>query len=151
MVYQFFWEELGLKGANKEVFAVIYSMCASFQGVARVSVQDLCNITGLTKQSVLKAQAYLMAEGLIGRLRKDSSRQKTCFTIPGVQIDDMGRPVKKIDRSINLTNYRSKKFTNKGKENRPHIDKIDIDIKRKNGNSAIDLEAPDSFRGKTTL
>lgn len=51
-------------------------------------VQDLCNITGLTKQSVLKAQAYLMAESLIGRLPKDSSRQLyLCKNKPCCQVD----------------------------------------------------------------
>lgn len=51
-------------------------------------VQNLCNITGLAKQSVLKAQAYLMAEGLIGRLPKDSSRQLyLCKNKPCCQVN----------------------------------------------------------------
>ena len=58
MVYQFFWEELGLRGANKEVYAVIFGMCSSFQGVAKVSIGDICALTGLSKLSVMKAQEY---------------------------------------------------------------------------------------------
>ena len=70
MVYQFFWEELGLRGANKEVYAVIFGLCSSFQGVAKVSIGDICALTGLSKLSVMKAQEYLISRGLIERLPK---------------------------------------------------------------------------------
>ena len=58
MVYQFFWEELGLRGANKEVYAVIFGLSSSFQGVAKVSIGDICALTGLSKLSVMKSQEY---------------------------------------------------------------------------------------------
>ena len=140
MVYQFFWEELGLRGANKEVYAVIFGLCSSFQGVAKVSIGDICALTGLSKLSVMKAQEYLISRGLIKRLPKKHHNEKSSYMLKGHK---------------NNTTCRYKKYTSGGIENIPHIDnRYDNYIKpkkRKNGNSQIALEAPDTFKGRTTL
>lgn len=55
MVYQFFAQELGLRGAAKEVYAIIYGRYVSFDGVAKVSLREMMRLTGLTKQSIINA------------------------------------------------------------------------------------------------
>ncbi len=99
MVYQFFWEELGLRGANKEVYAVIFGLCSSFQGVAKVSIGDICAITGLSKLSVMKAQEYLISRGLIERLPKNTITRRAAICLKGIKtIPPAG--IKNIPREV---------------------------------------------------
>lgn len=140
MVYQFFWEELGLRGANKEVYAVIFGLCSSFQGVAKVSIGDICTLTGLSKLSVMKALEYLISKGHIERLPKKHRNEKSSYVLKEYK---------------NYTTCRYKKYTSGGIENIPHIDNRYNNYinskKKKNENSSIVLESPDSFKGRTTL
>ena len=45
MVYQSFWTELRLKGAVKEVFAVIYGRCAYSGNAAEISINAIATLT----------------------------------------------------------------------------------------------------------
>ena len=150
MVYQFFAQELGLRGAAKEVYAIIYGRYVSFDGVAKVSLREMMRLTGLTKQSVINALKALQEAGLIEKT--SSTSKKSTYKILGIEISPDGKPVKILDQSKILTSKGSKNFTSRGKKIRPHIDKTDtLNKYSKNENSSINLESPSNFSGRTTL
>ncbi len=150
MVYQFFAQELGLRGAAKEVYAILYGRYVSFDGVAKVSLREMMRLTGLTKQSIINALKTLQEAGLIEKTA--STNKKSTYKILGIEISPDGKPVKILDQSRILTSNGSKNFTSRGKKFRSHIDKKDtLNKYSKNENSSINLESPSNFRGRTTL
>ena len=157
MVYQSFWTELRLKGAVKEVFAVIYGRCAYSGNAAEISISAIATLTGLSRQTIISSIDALVKAGLLERLPAKSSRKTGHFRVIGVEMDSKGRPVRKSDPSEIPTgqipvNDRSSNPTGTGQENRPRIDIVDRYIKiHRYGNSSIDLEAPDTFKGRNTL
>lgn len=157
MVYQSFWSELRLKGAVKEVFAVIYGRCAYSGNATEISIKTISGLTGLSRQTIISAIDSLVKAGLIERLPAKSSRKTGHFRVIGVDMDSKGRPVRKSDPSEIHTGQvsvkdRSRNQTITGQEKRPRIDIVDRYIKiHKYGNSSIDLEAPDTFKGRNTL
>lgn len=157
MVYQSFWSELSLKGAVKEVFAVIYGRCAYSGNDTEVSIKTISGLTGLSRQTIISSIDTLVKSGLIERLPAKSSRNTGHFRVIGVNMDSKGRPVRKSDPSEIPTGQvsvkdKSSNQTGTGQENRPRIDIVDRYIKiHRYGNSSIDLEAPDTFKGRNTL
>ena len=97
MVYQFFAQELGLRGAAKEVYAIIYGSYVSFDGVAKVSLREMMRLTGLTKQSIINALKALQDAGLIEKT--SSATKKSAYKILGIEISPDGKPVKILDQS----------------------------------------------------
>ena len=81
MVYQSFWSELRLKGAVKEVFAVIYGRCAYSGNAAEVSIKTISGLTGLSRQTIISAIDSLVKAGLIERLPAKSSRKTGYFRV----------------------------------------------------------------------
>ena len=73
MVYQSFWSELRLKGAVKEVFAVIYGRCAYSGNATEISIKTISGLTGLSRQTIISAIDSLVKAGLIERLPAKSS------------------------------------------------------------------------------
>lgn len=55
MVYQSFWTELRLKGAVKEVFAVIYGRCAYSGNAAEIYINAIATLTGLSRQTIISS------------------------------------------------------------------------------------------------
>lgn len=157
IVYQSFWTELRLKGAVKEVFAVIYGRCAYSGNAAEISINAIATLTGLSRQTIISSIDALVKTGLLERLPAKSSRKTGHFRVIGVEIDSKGRPVRKSDLSNNTTGQvlvkdRSNNRTGSSQEIRPRINIVDRYIKSyRNGNSSIDLEAPDTFEGRNTL
>lgn len=157
MVYQSFWTELRLKGAVKEVFAVIYGRCAYSGNAAEISIKTIATLTGLSRQTIISSIDTLVKAGLLERLPSKSSRKTGHFRVIGVEMDSKGRPVRKSDLSNNTTGQvlvkdRSNNRTGSSQEIRPRINIVDRYIKSyRNGNSSIDLEAPDTFEGRNTL
>ena len=94
MVYQFFAQKLGLRGAAKEVYAIIYGRYVSFDGVAKVSLREMMRLTGLTKQSIINALKALQEAGLIEKTA--STNKKSTYKILGIEISPDGKPVKKL-------------------------------------------------------
>ena len=94
MVYQFFAQKLGLRGAAKEVYAIIYGRYVSFDGVAKVSLREMMRLTGLTKQSIINALKTLQEAGLIEKTA--STNKKSTYKILGIEISPDGKPVKKL-------------------------------------------------------
>ena len=80
MVYQFFAQELWLRGAAKEVYAIIYGRYVPFDGVAKVSMREMMRLTGLTKQSIINALKALQEAGLENFLyHKEECLQNTGY------------------------------------------------------------------------
>lgn len=157
MVYQSFWTELRLKGAVKEVFAVIYGRCAYSGNMAEISITTIATLTGLSRQTIIAAIDALIKDGLIEKAPPKSARKTGCFRVIGIEMDPKDRPVRKSDPSKGLTGQipdkvRSKNLTGGGQKIRPQENIVDRYIKTyRYGNSSIDLEAPDSFEGRNTL
>lgn len=108
MVYQFFAQELGLRGAAKEVYAIIYGRYVSFDGVAKVSLRELMRLTGLTKQSIINALKALQEAGLIEKTA--STNKKSTYKIQGIEISPDGKPVKIFWTTL-VANRRTASYT----------------------------------------
>lgn len=97
MVYQSFWTELRLKGAVKEVFAVIYGRCAYSGNAAEISINAIAALTGLSRQTIISSIDALVKAGLLEPLPAKSPRKTGHFRVIGVEMDSKGRPVRKSD------------------------------------------------------
>ena len=70
--------ELGLKGNDLIVYAIIYGFSQGGEGVFRGSLQYLADWTGATKQGVVKNLKHLMDLGLISKTDIAIGKQKLC-------------------------------------------------------------------------
>lgn len=65
IIYDFMWRDLRLRGAEKEVFAVIYGFWKKGKAAVEVPVKTFMDITGLSRTAVLMAKRNLLGRKLI--------------------------------------------------------------------------------------
>ena len=65
IIYDFMWRDLRLRGAEKEVFAVIYGFWKKGKAAVEVPVKTVMDITGLSRTAVLMAKRDLLGRKLI--------------------------------------------------------------------------------------
>ena len=65
IIYDFMWRDLRLRGAEKEVFAVIYGFWKKGKAAVEVPVKTVMDITGLSRTAVLRAKRNLLGRKLI--------------------------------------------------------------------------------------
>ena len=65
IIYDFRWRDLRLRGAEKEVFAVIYGFWKKGKAAVEVPVKTFMDITGLSRTAVLMAKRNLLGRKLI--------------------------------------------------------------------------------------
>ena len=65
IIYDFMWRDLRLRGAEKEVFAVIYGFWKKGKAAVEVPVKTVMDITGLSRTAVLMAKRNLLGRKLI--------------------------------------------------------------------------------------
>lgn len=65
IIYDFMWKDLRLRGAEKEVFAVIYGFWKKGKATVEIPIQTVMAITGLSRTSVILAKRSLIARKLI--------------------------------------------------------------------------------------
>lgn len=65
ILYDFMWRDLHLRGAEKEVFAVIYGFWKKDHVPVEVTVQTIQDITGLSRSSIISAKGKLLDRKLI--------------------------------------------------------------------------------------
>ena len=81
--YQFFSSEMGLKGAEKDVFGVIYNVVANLKGV--VSIKQIEMRTGRTHATVCKAITSLVLKGYVIKVSKMTDG-KNVFALGKVRV-----------------------------------------------------------------
>ncbi len=64
IIYDFMWKDLRLRGAEKEVFAVIYGFWKKGKTMVDILIQTVLTITGLSRTSVILAKRSLIAKKL---------------------------------------------------------------------------------------
>ena len=77
IVYKWMWQELGLKGSKKEVYAIIYNQSQGgdyFRG----STQAIADNIGLSKRQVITILRELVDEGLLIKKEKIKNKLKYC-------------------------------------------------------------------------
>ena len=65
IIYDFMWKDLRLRGAEKEVFAVIYGFWKKGKASVEIPIQTVMAITGLSRTSVILAKRSLIVRKLI--------------------------------------------------------------------------------------
>lgn len=65
IIYDFMWRDLRLRGAEKEVFAVIYGFWKKGKAAVEVPVKTVMDITGLSRTAVMMAKRDLLGRKLI--------------------------------------------------------------------------------------
>lgn len=65
IIYDFMWRYLRLRGAEKEVFAVIYGFWKKGKAAVEVPVKTVMDITGLSRTAVLMAKRALLKKELV--------------------------------------------------------------------------------------
>lgn len=59
-IYKFMWKDLGLHGAEKEFFAVIYGFWRRSKAPVEIPIRTVTEITGLSRTSVIMAKRGLL-------------------------------------------------------------------------------------------
>lgn len=77
MVYQFMCEEMGLKGGELLIYALIYGYSVSGNGVYKGNVAQICRRTGLKERSAHECLTSLVAKGYI-------TKEKTPIMTPNI-------------------------------------------------------------------
>ena len=65
IIYDFMWKDLRLRGAEKEVFAVIYGFWKKGKTMVDIPIQTVMAITGLSRTSVILAKRALLKKDLV--------------------------------------------------------------------------------------
>ena len=65
IIYDFMWRDLRLRGAEKEVFAVIYGFWRKSKAPMEVPIKTVMDITGLSRTAVMTAKRTLLDRKLI--------------------------------------------------------------------------------------
>lgn len=81
--YQFFSSEMGLSGAEKDVFGVIYNAVANMKGV--VSIRQIEMRTGRRRATVCKAINALISKGYIIKV-SHTAEGKNTFDLGKVRV-----------------------------------------------------------------
>ena len=64
-IYKFMWKDLGLHGAEKEFFAVIYGFWRRSKAPVEIPIRTVTEITGLSRTSVILAKRGLLKKELV--------------------------------------------------------------------------------------
>ena len=64
-IYKFMWKDLGLHGAEKEFFAVIYGFWRRSKSPVEIPIRTVTEITGLSRTSVIMAKRGLLKKELV--------------------------------------------------------------------------------------
>ena len=65
IIYDFMWKDLRLRGAEKEVFAVIYGFWKKGKTMVDIPIRTVTEITGLSRTSVIMAKRALLKKELV--------------------------------------------------------------------------------------
>ena len=82
IIYDFMWRDLRLRGAEKEVFAVIYGFWKKGKAAVEVPVKTIMDITGLSRTAVLMAKRSLIARKLIAAHEVSGKPSRYVVLIP---------------------------------------------------------------------
>ena len=118
IIYDFMWKDLRLRGAEKEVFAVIYGFWKKGKAAVEVPVKTVMDITGLSRTAVLMAKRDLLGRKLIAAHETRGKPSRYVVLIPDPLENQTGteserKPVQKQN------GYRYQ--NNTGAENAPKI------------------------------
>ena len=64
-IYKFMWKDLGLHGAEKEFFAVIYGFWRRSKAPVEIPIRTVTEITGLSRTSVIMAKRALLKKEIV--------------------------------------------------------------------------------------
>ena len=64
-IYKFMWKDLGLHGAEKEFFAVIYGFWRRSKSPVEIPIRTVTEITGLSRTSVIMAKRALLKKEFV--------------------------------------------------------------------------------------
>lgn len=92
-IMPFMVEELGLKGNELIIYAIIYSFSSSDCGRYSGGIEYLMQWTSLSKQGVINVLQSLRDKGLIARLKR---KTRFDYTV-GTELDEEEPKVKKVD------------------------------------------------------
>ena len=82
IIYDFMWKDLRLRGAEKEVFAVIYGFWKKGKATVEIPIQTVMAITGLSRTSVILAKRSLIARKLIAAHEVSGKPSRYVVLIP---------------------------------------------------------------------
>ena len=82
IIYDFMWRDLRLRGAEKEVFAVIYGFWKKGKAAVEVPVKTVMDITGLSRTAVLMAKRNLLGRKLIAAHEVSGKPSRYVVLIP---------------------------------------------------------------------
>ena len=82
IIYDFMWRDLRLRGAEKEVFAVIYGFWKKGKAAVEVPVKTFMDITGLSRTAVLMAKRSLLGRKLIAAHEVSGKPSRYVVLIP---------------------------------------------------------------------
>ena len=82
IIYVFMWRDLRLRGAEKEVFAVIYGFWKKGKAAVEVPVKTVMDITGLSRTAVLMAKRNLLGRKLIAAHEVSGKPSRYVVLIP---------------------------------------------------------------------
>ena len=82
IIYDFMWKDLRLRGAEKEVFAVIYGFWKKGKTMVDIPIQTVMAITGLSRTSVILAKRSLIARKLIAAHEVSGKPSRYVVLIP---------------------------------------------------------------------
>ena len=100
IIYDFMWKDLRLRGAEKEVFAVIYGFWKKGKATVEIPIQTVMAITGLSRTSVILAKRSLIARKLIAAHEVSGKPSRYVVLIPDPCVNHTGteserKPVQK--------------------------------------------------------
>ncbi|MBQ9174591.1 MAG: hypothetical protein IJ161_12750, partial [Bacteroidales bacterium] len=83
IIYDFMWRDLRLRGAEKEVFIVIYGFWKKGKAAVEVPVKTVMDITGLSRTSVIMAKRALLKKKLVAAQEIRGKPTRYEVLIPG--------------------------------------------------------------------
>ena len=86
IIYDFMWKDLRLRGAEKEVFAVIYGFWKKGKATVEIPIQTVMAITGLSRTSVIMAKRALLKKELVAAQEIRGKPTRYEVLIPGYTI-----------------------------------------------------------------
>lgn len=149
-VYQFMSKDLRLRGAEKEVFAIIYGYARSHSGVAEVSISRMQALSGLSRETVTKAIAALIERNYLKYHDEKGKRNANRYIITAPCLSPTSQEiglVRNSDQSDKLTSHWSEKLTRTSQKTR-------LQYNSSNKNKIItqlDILEEKKFQGKTTV
>lgn len=149
-VYHFMAQDLRLRGAEKEVFAIIYGYARSCSGVAEVSITRMQLLSGISRDTIVKAIAKLIARNYIKNLDTKGKRNANRYVITAPCISPTSQGiglVRNSDQSEKLTSHWSTNPTSTSQLSGPQYNVYN----KKKINTQLSIPEGEKFNGKTTI